>query len=88
MIGSLVLYSNPKWHSCLLCGNQSIYGSDIHSSLTPHINRINVDARRTLSFAFKKKCTVIMSTHFPALCVCACVGVWVCVCVCQGLLLK
>lgn len=26
MIGSFLLYSNPKWHNCVLYGNQSILG--------------------------------------------------------------
>lgn len=40
MIGSFLLYSNPKWHSCVLYGNQSIYGFDVHSSLKPEIGPI------------------------------------------------
>lgn len=55
MIGSFLLYSNPKWHNCALDGNQSIYGSNIHSSLKPQITPINEDARHTISFAFLKK---------------------------------
>lgn len=37
MIGSFLLYRNPKWRNHTLYGKQSMYGSDMHSILKPQI---------------------------------------------------